>query len=553
MQKRRVTQKFVGSAKILALAICFVVLSSLAVTPLYGQLSAARNLSGTWQSSSSGLYYEMDPAGTGIRESDVTATFEMDITQSGNQIEISLYLNPTSWATDSAYEQEYGIPGAPPVAGEIDFSGTVSSSSFTADETGSQLTSEQLTGTFTSNIITATLSGTAEQTDQNGIVVTLTSSATPAPTQASTSAPSTTNQPLASRYYGDISSVKGQASTNSPSGNTPLSSGQTVSGTEFLTGDNGIIAFEPPNQGGTVYLGANSDAGWVGMTSEPAPDNAITYMIYPPVSSGTIFPNGNEQLNDLKIAVPLDFLIAVLVFTHPLGQAAAVTLFVEGGAFLIPNGVAYIKETVSHLIAVPQGALAGQNTEYTVNVFSNGTTLVQVIDGPVIFMDPITNNTITVDTNQLLTLPPAQASGFTESELQSYVSTLDSASVNQWWTQGSTNTFALNILSTQTLMIFIIAVVFVIVIAGIGASVVRKRKVTRQIHASESPPPAPNPQPATQTTPTLNHDSEPSPQPATEQPKLRFCPNCGQKLPVSKRFCPFCGFDMKPKDEKQGV
>jgi hypothetical protein len=216
-------------------------------------------------------------------------------------------------------------------------------------------------------------------------------------------------------------------------------------------------------------------------------------------------------------------------------------LFVEGGAFLIPNGVAYIEETVSHLIAVPQGALAGQNTEYTVNVFSNGTTLVKVIDGPVIFMDPYSNNTVTVVTNQVLTLPPAQASGFTESELQSYVSTLDSASVNQWWTQGSTNTFALNILTTQNLTILIIALVFVIAIAGIGASVVRKRKLTRQIHVSESPPPAPNPRPPSQTTSTLNPESEPSPQPATEQPKLRFCPNCGQKLPVSKRFCPFCG------------
>ena len=147
------------------------------------------------------------------------------------------------------------------------------------------------------------------------------------------------------------------------------------------------MAFETPNQGGTVYLGANSDAGWVGLTSEPAPDNGITYMIYPPTSSGTIFPNGAEQLTEMKYSVPLDIALAVLVFSHPLGEAAAIGLFVEGGAFLIPNGVAYVKETVSHLIVVPQGAFAGENTEYTVNVFSNGTTLIQVFDGPVIFMD----------------------------------------------------------------------------------------------------------------------------------------------------------------------
>jgi hypothetical protein len=395
------------------------------------------------------------------------------------------------------------------------------------------------------------LSGTAEQTDQNGIVVTLTSSSSPtsAPTQAPTSAPSTTSQPLASRYYGGISSVKEATNANT---NTPLSTGQIESGTEIQTGSNGIVAFEPPNQGGTVYLGANSDAGWVGMTSEPAPDNGITYMIYPPVSSGVIFPNGPEQLSDLKYSIPLDFLIAVLVFSHPLGEAAAVALFVEGGAFLIPNGVAYVKETVSHLIAVPQGALAGENTEYAVNVFSNGTTLVQVIDGPVIFMDPLTNNTVTVNTNQALTLPPAQASGFTEADLQSYVSTLNSASVNQWWNQGTTSAFSLANLTSQPVIIAIIAVAIIIAVAAIGSSVMRKRRVIRQIHESESSAAVLNPQPAPQSSPTFKIEA-PTPQPATEQPKPRFCPNCGQQLPSSKKFCPYCGFDLNTQAKEKMV
>ena len=197
------------------------------------------------------------------------------------------------------------------------------------------------------------------------------------------------------------------------------------------TGDNSIVAFTPPDQGGTVYLGANSDAGWVALTSQPAPDNQIVYLIYPPVTSGVIFPNGIEQLKEMRISIPLEIAIAVLVFSEPLGQAAAVSLFVEGGAFLIPNGVAYIKETVSHLVAVPQGALAGENTEYVVNVSSDGTTTVQVINGPVIFMDPATNNTVTVNTNQMLTLPPVQQSGFTEQNLQSDISTFNPASTNQ--------------------------------------------------------------------------------------------------------------------------
>ncbi|MGA2386548.1 MAG: hypothetical protein ABSG33_08445 [Candidatus Bathyarchaeia archaeon] len=335
-------------------------------------------------------------------------------------------------------------------------------------------TSVSGTYTLTTNSGYGTASGSGTW---SGVLV----SGAPSGTQGATPTPS---GQLAARYYGGVGSVKGQATD--ANGNTPLSTGQIVSGTEIQTGSNGIVGFEPPNQGGEVYLGANSDAGWVGLTSEPAPDNGITYMIYPLVSSGTIFPNGNEQLSDLKYSIPLDIALAVLVFSHPLGQAAAVGLFVEGGAFLIPNGVAYIKETVSHLIAVPQGALAGENTEYTVNVSSDGTTAVQVIAGPVIFMDPISNNTITVNTNQVLTLPSAQQNGFTANELQSYVSSLTPSSVNQWWTQASASTFSLNDLMSQNVIIAIVAVVVIVALAAVVATVVRKRKVIKQIHESEA-------------------------------------------------------------------
>ena len=552
MQKPKVTHRFLRSSKLVALAVCFVILFSAEVAPLHAQLTSARNLTGTWQSSSSGTYYEMDAFGTGIRQADVTGTFAMDITQSGNDITIALYLTPISWVVDPAFTQEYGsdVTGAPPVAGEIDFSGTVSSSSFTAQETGSQLTEEQLTGTFTSNIITATLSGTAETTDQNGIVVTLTSSGT-TPTQAPTS-PSSSGQQLAARYYGNIASVKGQAWTSGSSGNTPLSTGQIVSGTEIQTGSNGIVGFEPPNQGGTVYLGANSDGGWVGLTSQPAPDSTIQYMIYPKVETGVIFPNGAEQLSELKYSVPLDVAIAVLVFSEPLGPAIAVGLVIEGGAFLIPNGIAYVKETVSHLLVVPQGGLIGGNTEYTVSVSEDGTTTVQVIDGPVYFLDPVSNSTLTVESNQELTLPPAQAGGFTQTELQGDVSALDSSSVNHWWTQASSGGLSLTgFLSLSVIAAVIVAVVAIIVVVAVVTSVMRKRKVMRQIRESESKPAAPTPPPTPQNTPTFKMEAAPIPQPPVQQVKMRFCPNCGQQLPQSRKFCPFCGSSLNGQENKE--
>jgi hypothetical protein len=482
---------------------------------------------------------------------DITATFAMDITQQGSQITIILYLNPTSWVTDNAYWQEYGFSGVPPVGGgAIEFTGTVSSASFTADEQGSQLTQEHLVGTFTTDIITATLSGTSETTNQNGIVVMRTSSPTTGPTLSPTSTPSTTNQPT-NRYFGNIGSVKGPAWTNDANGKTSLSSGQIYSGTEILTGDNAIVAFTPPDQGGTVYLGANSDAGWVALTSQPAPDNQIVYSIYPPVTSGVIFPNGIEQLKEMRISIPLEIAIAVLVFSEPLGQAAAVSLFVEGGAFLIPNGVAYIKETVSHLVAVPQGALAGENTEYVVNVSSDGTTTVQVISGPVVFIDPVTNNTVTIQSNQMLTLPSGQQSGFTEQNLQSDISTFNPASVNQWWTQTTANTSPLSELIDQPILLVVLVVAIAIVIVAI-AVIIAKRRKKELIQPQIYEPPAMPPREQSMTlsgakSPIYKMVAESSPQTAAEQPKVVFCPNCGNQLPMSKNFCPFCGFELHPE------
>ncbi|HUK85575.1 MAG TPA: hypothetical protein VLU95_06920 [Candidatus Acidoferrum sp.] len=486
MQKTRISNSFAESTKIATLVICIVLMLSIFGTPLFAQLTPARDLSGTWRSTVSGTYYDMDPSDSSTRMNDITATFAMDITQQGSQITIILYLNPSKWVTDNAYWQTYGISGVPPVGGgSIEFAGTVSSSSFSADEQGSQLTQEHLAGTFTSDIITATLTGTSETTDQNGIVVTRTSSTTSAPTQNPASSPTTTGQPLASRFYGNIGSIKGSAYSKTANGNALLSSGQIPTGTEILTGDNGIIGFNPPNQGGTVYLGGNSVAGWVSLTSEPAPDSQISYLVYPPVSTGIIFPNGYSEFKDMLISMPIDATIAVAVFSEAILPAAAVALVVEGGAFLIPNGIAYVKETISHLIVVPQGALAGENTEYTVNV-SSSETVVQVIDGPVVFIDPITNNTVTVQTNQVLSLPTGQQGGFTKQDLQNDVSTFNPSSLNQWWTQ-TTNDSLLNGVTNEPMILAIIIVVIVVaIVAAISTVAKRRKKELKQ-------PPMPNP------------------------------------------------------------
>jgi hypothetical protein len=468
MQKGKVTDLFLKRRKAIAVVICVLLLSASQITPLFAQLSPARDLTGTWQSSASGMYYDMDPSDSSTRMNDITATFSLDITQQGSQITIILNLNPIRWVTDNAYWQEYGFDGVPPVGGgSIEFTGTVSSSSFSADEQGSQLTQEHLAGTFTTDIITATLTGTSETTDPNGIVVTLTSSPTSAPTQA----------PTFDRFLGSVSLVKGPAWFTNTGVNVPLSSGQMGSGATVLTGNNTIVGFTYPYQDGTVYLDGNTAAGWVALTSEPAPDNQIAYSVYPfntalPQSWGT---EGWETIGGMV----LEAAIGVTFFGEAVGTAAAVAIVVEGGVFVLHHGTAYMNEHYPHLFQVPQGVIAGGKTEYVVNV-SDGVTTVQVIDGPVYFIDPVTNNTITIDTNQMLTLPPAGQSGFSEQDLQSDVSAFNPASINQWWTQTTPNAFndLANFLSVyQPMIIAVVIVAIIIAVAAVVASMRRKTKL----------------------------------------------------------------------------
>ena len=381
--------------------------------------------------------------------------------------------NIINYHTDSAYYNAYGLEGVPEAGGmSIEFVGTVSSSSFSADEQGSQLTAEHLSGTFTTDILTATLTGTSETTDQNGIVVARTSSPSSAPTQSPTSNPTT--QPT-SRFLGNIGTVKGQAKIINPiSGESAAAPGKIASGSQILTGDNAIVTFTPPNQGGTVYLGSNSEAGWVALTSQPAPDNGIIYSVYPPNAAKSI--NWREGFLDMVISMPLEAIIAVYVFGHLYGTAVAVAVVVEGGVYMLHHGDAYIKETTSHMIDIAQGTLFGLKTEYTVNVLSDGTATVQVLSGPVLFIDPITNNTVTVGTNQMLTLPPVQQSGFTTQDLQNDVSTFNPDSVNQWWTQTSQSSSFSFLDQPLIIMALVIAVTLGIALPIVAISNRRKKE-----------------------------------------------------------------------------
>ena len=69
------TELIIKPQKIIAVVICVLLLAASQITPLFAQINPARDLTGTWQSSASGMYYDMDPSDSSTRMNDVTATF----------------------------------------------------------------------------------------------------------------------------------------------------------------------------------------------------------------------------------------------------------------------------------------------------------------------------------------------------------------------------------------------------------------------------------------------------------------------------------------------
>ena len=574
---REFTLQKTTSFKIITPILLGVLLLAAFVAPLHA-LTPSRDLTGTWKNSISETYYEMDPSDPNTRMNDVKVTYDMVITQTGNSINIELDVYESSWITDTAYWNEYQMSGVPPVGyNQIVFTGTVSGSSFAADEMGSTLTAEHIVGTFTTDIITASLTGNAETTDTNGIIVlrsgssaTMPSSATPVPTPTPTPAPALPT----SDNLGSVSVVQGSTwivATGAP----VTTQSQVGSGTEFKTGDdsNTIVGFTYPDQGGTVYLGANSDAGWIYLEPQTDPlSGNISYTV-PPLA--TSFSEGIEPDEFGQAGASLAAEVAVgLVVLAATGAPITLTgaLVVEG-TLLLGTGIAYINEQLSpqegtydvRPVQVPQGLVMGEGTDYVVQV-SNGITTIQVMDGSVIFVDQYTNNSITIAADQMLTLPPSQAQvGFSQQDLQSYQSTFDASSINQWWTQitptttstvsadsplavtPTTNALnAFNNFLSSTLFLALIVLIIVIMIAAV--LVTKSRKNLRQSRRSNKKE---NNQDIDQPVKNINSKTSespsetpppPSPQTEAQQTRPAFCPKCGKKTSKISSILPILRF-----------
>ncbi len=535
------------------------------VPPISAQLSPTRDLTGTWRSGVSGTYYSMDPSDSTMRMDDITATFKMDITQKGNAITIVFYTYPTSWKTSAAYWDMYGMNGVPPVSGgDIVFKGTVSGASFTADEyPASPSTQEHLTGTFTTDIITATLTGLLDTSDTNGIIVlregssaTVPPMATPAPTPA---LPTSNN--LAS-----VTQVQG-ITWLSETGLPPNEQSQIGTGTEVQTGNDGVVGFNYPDQGGTLFLGANSDAAWVFL--QPQTDSTtgnITYIVVPSPTTGSVpFETGieSDEFGQIAITLPIEIGVGMLVLGETLPIALTGASVVEG-TILLGTGIAYVYEQLSpqegtfnvRPVQVPQGMIMGTGGDYVVTV-SNGSTTVQVMDGSVIFVDQYTNSSTSVGANQMLTLPSGSHAGFSQTELQFYVSAYDASSINQWWIQITPTATPVIVINTtpttnpengpssflsQPMYLAAAIIVVIIIVAALLTSASRKKRSNQlgeqRKTSKQKMPPTTNEYPA--IAPTIETSAATS----TKPNNTSFCPNCGNQLLNTKGSCPFCNSDL---------
>ncbi|MCL5877900.1 MAG: hypothetical protein M1540_08840 [Candidatus Bathyarchaeota archaeon] len=350
--------------------------------------------------------------------------------------------------------------------------------------------------------ITQTTSGTYQVKLQDGYTVTtpISSSGGPASISGSTSIsvtrtvnPSPTPSPTETYALGTVGLLRGSAAIMDPNTGqyTPLASDREISSGSIVrtTGDS-VVEFRYPSGDCYVDLGADSKLQFVGIQQETKADGTLTLeAAVPPLPNEGYSGPYEEGLIDEGLGPLSWFLMGLGGAMH--GFKGVV---VEGLLYLL-EGTAHFKghstDTDTHYYAEPvairQGYLVPMGTEYIVSVSNTGATI-NVITGPVVFVDWRSGNTVTIESGQSLTLPNAGQNGFSSQELQNYVSFWDSSSVDQWWASSNVNPA----LPFSWQIVFALAGM-VAAIAIIAAVLVWRRRRKMQVQQLPIPPPPPPP------------------------------------------------------------
>ena len=117
-------------------------------------------------------------------------------------------------------------------------------------------------------------------------------------------------------------------------------------------------------------------------------------------------------------------------------------------------------------------AIGIRGTEFTATAYENGTANVMVLEGVVEVQDNTSNSTVSLQANQMVTVPNVPG-GLSQQDMLQRVGTVNPNSTDRWWEEPIT---AFTTSSTNLAVYVVGAVVVAVVVAGALVLYIRSRK-----------------------------------------------------------------------------
>lgn len=176
---------------------------------------------------------------------------------------------------------------------------------------------------------------------------------------------------------------------------------------------------------------------------------------------------------------------SLAVSNLPSGQIQFVGYQLDAGGHHSHHLRLYIGKIWSYIQSVTGGsaeewaadigatAVAGiRGTEFTATAYENGTANVMVINGVVEVQDSISNSSVLLQANQMVTVPNVSG-GLSQQDMLQRVGTMNPNSVDRWWDEPVTTFTA----SSTNLAVYVVgAAVVAVVVACASILYIRNRK-----------------------------------------------------------------------------